>query len=238
MAQQRTYRVPKATAPKLVFELSRLATRHGSSTDTVAVFRAPAGTLELRTAPGGRTLTAQGPAGERSVALGAGPLEELLDGVGLPRELSYLNEREVYQYLDTSVSLDHIAPLGWFCVISAERAADIDSCAAGLGLSSADLEQRAYAYLLRLVEQEGTTQVAPVVVPSPIHAPQPLPAPEPAGAGPGSASGRTFRLLAIVAIAIALALMLDVALGAIAAVALVLLEWGFGGGRQAGAPTR
>ena len=122
-----------------------------------------------------------------------------------------VDERERYEADGAIVSVDHLEQVGWLCAIRAEDAAAIDALAAKLGLSAAAIEPRGYAELV------GTPPPARESTPA-----------------PGRLGTRDARLLLIALIGLAVAVASGPLMGAIAVLALLVLEWGFGGGRPSG----
>lgn len=217
-AERRTFRVDAQRTPRLLFELSRLGQALGTETELVATFRSPAVELRLRETDLGRTLVA----GDRSVSIGDGAAP-VLEAAGLAPGATYMTESERYRVGGVLVSIDHVRPGGWLCVISEAPPADLDRVAEQLGLGAADAESRGLEELVRAdSEPEATPSAAPAAVPAP---PASLSGPIlPASAWPS----RTTRLVLIAAAGLTLAILLDPLLGVLAALVLLALEWTFG----------
>lgn len=126
-------------------------------------------------------------------------------------------ERERYDVDDASVAIDHVAGLGWFCVISGEDTTAIESLAGQLGLDPAAREDRGYAALLGAGAATETARQHRVA--------------------PGLPRARGDRVLLILLLGLALAVALDPIAGAVAVPLLLIAEWLLGrAGRAAERP--
>lgn len=113
--------------------------------------------LRLRSAGSRRELTFKGKKElkgldkcrlELTVALGDGPLLELLDSIGLEPFLSYTKETEIWSISGAHVSLDDVEGIGRFCEIEAhDDAADLQAIADMLELRQRTFEPRGYRTL-------------------------------------------------------------------------------------------
>lgn len=113
--------------------------------------------LRLREATGKRELTFKGKKSQQgldrsrlelTVALGDGPLLELLDAIGLEPQLTYVKETEIWLIDGVHVSLDRLEGIGRFCELEAyDEEADLGAVAAALGLLKDAYEPRGYRTL-------------------------------------------------------------------------------------------
>ena len=209
-AERRTFRVDAKRTPRLLFELSRLGQALGTETESVATFQSPAVKLRLRETDLGRTLVA----GDRSVPIGDGAAP-VLEAAGLAPGASFETQSERHRVGGVLVSIDHVLPGGWFCVISEASPAELDHVAEQLGLGPADAESRSLEELVRAASEPETKPSAPESSFGPIL---------PASAWPS----RTDRLVLIAVTALALTSLFDPLLGVLAALVLLALEWTFG----------
>lgn len=126
-------------------------------------------------------------------------------------------EREHYDVEDASVAIDHVAALGWFCVISGEDTTAVESLAGRLGLDPAAREERGYAALLGAGVATETPSQRSVT--------------------PGLPRARSDRVLLILLLGLAVAVALDPIAGAVAVSLLLIAEWLLGrAGRVAERP--
>lgn len=209
-AERRTFRVDAKRTPRLLFELSRLGQALGTETESVATFRSPAVELRLRETDLGRTLVA----GDRSVPIGDGAAV-VLEAAGLAPGASYAMQSERYRVGGVLVSIDHVRPGGWFCVISEATPSELDHVAEQLGLGPADAESRSLEDLVRAASEPETKPSVPANLSGPALSGSQLPS-------------RATRLILIAVTALALTILFDPLLGVLAALVLLALEWAFG----------
>jgi len=85
---------------------------------------------------------------ELTVAVGEGPLEELLAVIGLEPYLTYVKETEIWSLQGVHVSLDRIDGIGCFCELEAhDEQADLQAVADALSLRKDTWEPRGYRTL-------------------------------------------------------------------------------------------
>lgn len=85
---------------------------------------------------------------ELTVAVGEGPLTELLATIGLEPYLTYLKETEIWSMDGVHVSLDRIEKVGRFCELEAyDESADLQAVADVLALRKDTWEPRGYRTL-------------------------------------------------------------------------------------------
>lgn len=85
---------------------------------------------------------------ELTVAVGEGPLNELLATIGLDPYLTYVKETEIWSLSGVHVSLDHIDGVGRFCELEADdESADLQAVADALSLRKETWEPRGYRTL-------------------------------------------------------------------------------------------
>lgn len=135
-----------------------------------------------------------------------------LSRIGTP--LASSTESERYRCGDAIVSLDHVVPPGWSCVITAENGSEIDAVAERLGLHAEYVEARDPAELLQDTEAKGPQEVRAPRVP-------------PGVSSPSVPARNTARRLLIGAAGFAVAILIDPMAGVVVAVVLLLLDWAF-----------
>lgn len=161
--RERKYRLSDEDASRLRGFLSEKALLVVRETQENIIFRDRAtrlrkGTyLRLRSAGTRRELTFKGKKElkgldkcrlELTVALGDGPLLELLDAIGLEPSLSYTKETEIWSLSGVHVSLDDVAGIGRFCELEAhDDSADLQAIADLLELRREAFEPRGYRTL-------------------------------------------------------------------------------------------
>lgn len=161
--RERKYRITDEDASRLAALLAAQATLMLREVQTNIVFRDRAsrlrkGTyLRLRTSGTKRELTFKGKRTMRgldksrielTVALGEGPLLELLAALGLRPHLTYVKETEIWSLAGVLVSLDLIDGIGRFCELEAhDETTDLDAVAETLGLTPDSWERRGYPTL-------------------------------------------------------------------------------------------
>lgn len=161
--RERKYRLTQEEAARLRAELRRLGTHERTENQENVLLndratRLRKGTLlRVRTVDGRRELTFKGkkrqdgPGGldktrdEFTVGIGDGPLEEILDALGLAPGLRYLKESAIFSFKGVIVSVDRVPDVGWFCEIEADDlTSDLGAIADQLGLTPDRFEPRGY----------------------------------------------------------------------------------------------
>ncbi len=161
--RERKYRITDEEEARLTSILSTTATLIVREVQTNVIYRDRATRLRkgtyvrLRTAGVRRELTFKGKKTlkgldrsrlELNVALGAGPLPELLAALGLKPDHTYVKETEIWRLGGVHVSLDRVEDLGRFCELEAvDEDADLQAVADTLGLSRESWEPRGYRTL-------------------------------------------------------------------------------------------
>lgn len=85
---------------------------------------------------------------ELTVAIGEGPLTELLSTIGLEPSLTYVKDTEIWAMSGVHVSLDEIEGVGRFCELEAhDENADLQAVADTLSLRQDAWEPRGYRTL-------------------------------------------------------------------------------------------
>ena len=157
------YRLTAAQAATLHAHLARDARFLREETQDTTVFTDRAGLLRegsylrLRTTAGRTELTLKGPKTgsgldawrtEHSVAVGPGPIFELLRLSGFVVRTRYVKRTRIYELRGALVYLDFVEALGWFCELETnDLDADLASVASALDLSDEDIEVRGYPVL-------------------------------------------------------------------------------------------
>lgn len=158
--RERKYRLTQEEAARLRAELRRIGTheRTENQENVLLVDRATRmkkGTiLRIRTVDGRRDLTFKGKKrqdgldkirDEFTVAIGDGPLDDVLTALGLVPGLRYLKESAIFSFKGVIVSVDRVPDVGWFCEIEADDlTSDLGGIADQLGLTPDQFEPRGY----------------------------------------------------------------------------------------------
>ncbi|HEY8656400.1 MAG TPA: class IV adenylate cyclase [Candidatus Limnocylindria bacterium] len=158
--RERKYRLTQEEAARLRAELRRVGTheRTENQENVLLVDRATRlkkGTLlRIRTVDGRRELTFKAKKrqegldktrDELTVAIGDGPLDDILMSLGLVPGLRYLKECAIFSFKGVIVSVDRVPDIGWFCEIEADDlTSDLGAIADELGLTADQFESRGY----------------------------------------------------------------------------------------------
>lgn len=158
--RERKYRLTPADADALEARVARLGRSLGRERQETVVFAdnvgvLPKGTLiRYREVDGRRELTVKGKKTQKgldktrqewNVALGDGPIFDLLGALRLKPGTRYVKDASRYEVNGVIVSVDRLDGLGAFCEIEAhDTSSDIDAVAKLLALDPAWFEPRGY----------------------------------------------------------------------------------------------